>query len=288
MCVCRTREWQEAVKGRCAMRAVKSLGVRLLLKFNTKTLQKEEKFRTADNPNPGSMFSYKTPTARFQLSYACDYSNSGGIASACGSQYDFISCVIPQAGAGPFMPCPRQCLEVLLLITFRRIWRKNLAERNQLFFLSDAIRKISAFFLFSNSSPAALASACGSQYDFIPCVIPQAGAGPFMPWPRQCLEVRHLITFRKIWRKNLAERNQLSESYNPFDFLSSVLLRRLSPVLVGHNTTSFLRGPASRSWAIHAVSPPMLGGQTFDYFSENLTQKPWRKESTFFPIRRNT
>ena len=102
-----------------------------------------------------------------------------------------------------------------------------------------------------------------------------------MPWPRQCLEVRYLIIFRKIWRKNLAERNQLSESYSPFDFFSS----NSSPAALASACGSqyelhSLRDPASRSWAIHAVTPPMLGGQTFDYFSENLTQKPCRKEST--------
>ena len=155
-------------------------------------------------------------------------SSPAALASACGSQYDFIPSWSRKPELGHSCRVPANAWRSDFWLLFGEFDAKTLQKGitgsltiHSIFFLLDATRKISDFFLFSSSSPAALASACGSQYDFIPCVIPQAGAGPFMPWPRQCLEVRYLIIFQKIWRKNLAERNQHSESYNPFDFFSS-------------------------------------------------------------------
>ena len=229
MCVCRTREWQEAVKGRCAMRAVKSLGVRLLLKFNTKTLQKEKNSGqlTIQIPFPCFLIRHQRQDFSFLIClWLFEFRRLSPVLVGHNTTSFPAWSRKPELGHSCRVPANAWRSDFWLL--FGEFDAKTLQKGitgsltiHSIFFLLDATRKISDFFLFSSSSPAALASACGSQYDFIPCVIPQAGAGPFMPWPRQCLEVRYLIIFQKIWRKNLAERNQHSESYNPFDFFSS-------------------------------------------------------------------
>ena len=184
---------------------------------------------------------------------------------------------------------PRQCLEVRYLIIFQTIWRKNLAERNQ---HSESYNPFD--FFSSSSSPAALASACGSQYDFIPSWSRKPELGHSCRVPANAWRSDFWLLFGEFDAKTLQKGiNSGSLTIHSIFFLLDAT-RKISACFLFSNSSPAalasacgsqyelhsLRDPASRSWAIHAVTPPMLGGQTFDYFSENLTQKPCRKEST--------
>ena len=200
------------------------------------------------------------------------------------------SFVIPQAGAGPFMPCPRQCLEVRLLITFRRIWRKTLQKGinsgsltiHSIFFLLDATRKdfslLSLFKFFSGGSRQCLWVTIRTSF---PAWSRKPELGHSCRDPANAWRSDIWLFFGKFDAKTLQKGiNSVSLTVHSISFLQ-ILLRRLSPVLVGHNT-NFIPCviPQAGAGPFMPWPPPMLGGQISDYFSENLTQKPCRKEST--------